>query len=217
MASATFVGVRPPARMNRRLERRRPRRATSRRPRRRRGRRVDEHGVGAVSSTRSRSGLAGRERLDHEADPLADAPAVVRRLVAVELRGPQPGPVADLDDPLRASRRGTRRRSGPRAAGGGRCRGRGRRRPAAATGAKTKPTASAPMATARRASSSVVMPQIFTNIGGEGYGAAVPLRVDVPQRPVPPRRGRPSARGARRRARRGSRRRRSDGGVLGRR
>ena len=30
-------------------------------------------------------------------------------------------------------------------------------------GAKTKPTASAPMATARRASSSLVMPQILTN------------------------------------------------------
>ena len=35
-------------------------------------------------------------------------------------------------------------------------------------GANTKPTASAPMATARRPSSSVVMPQIFTNIAGKG-------------------------------------------------
>ena len=36
-------------------------------------------------------------------------------------------------------------------------------------GAKMKPTASAPMATARSASSSLVIPQILTNISGERY------------------------------------------------
>ena len=36
-------------------------------------------------------------------------------------------------------------------------------------GANTNPTASAPMATANKASSSLVMPQIFTNMLGEPY------------------------------------------------
>src|SRR6187549_663226 len=36
-------------------------------------------------------------------------------------------------------------------------------------GANTKPTASAPIATANRASSSVVIPQIFTNMRTRGY------------------------------------------------
>ena len=50
-------------------------------------------------------------------------------------------------------------------------------------GANTNPTASAPMATASRASSSRVIPQIFTNTP-RCYGAAVPapgiaLRVGV--------------------------------------
>ena len=38
-------------------------------------------------------------------------------------------------------------------------------------GTKLKPSASAPMATARSASSSVVMPQIFTNTHGDGTGS----------------------------------------------
>ena len=47
-------------------------------------------------------------------------------------------------------------------------------------GANMKPSASAPSATARSASSSLVMPQIFTNIGADGTGSGIgtpwPLR-----------------------------------------
>ena len=55
-------------------------------------------------------------------------------------------------------------------------------------GAKTKPNASAPMATARRASSSLVVPQIFTNTEVRRYRAAPRESEMVRAKPYPSRR-----------------------------
>ena len=115
-------------------------------------------------AARSSARVARGERLDHERDSRRDVASRLGCLVPVQLRGAAARPCARSRPPARAARRGTRRPSSPRAADGERCRA----RPAGAIcrgdGAKTNPTASAPSATASSASSSLVMPQILTNI-----------------------------------------------------
>ena len=100
---------------------------------------------------------------------------VGERLTPVELRAAEAERVDQLDHPLLRARRGTRPTVMTPA---------GRRWRISATvsgttwrglpGAKMKPSASAPRATARSASSSLVMPQIFTHIGAEGTGLPPP-------------------------------------------
>ena len=137
-------------------------------------RRVDEHDVGrAVRRGRERR-IAGRERLDHERDPLADPAHLGERLAAVELRAGEADLAHDLDDALRALVAEHADGDDPR----------GRRWMMSRTvsmltcrrlpGAKTKPSASAPRATARSASSSLVMPQIFTNTRTRRYPGDAP-------------------------------------------
>ena len=129
--------------------------------------RVDqEQDVGAVlvDAGRAPGSPAGKRLDDRPAPARRTAPGVLGRLVsAVQLGRPQPDGLARSRPPARgASSRNTptvrisggRRRTMSRATFGAICR---------ATGRRSKPTASAPMATASRASSSLVMPQILTN------------------------------------------------------
>ena len=101
-ASATFSGVRPPARMHPTVERQ----PLGQHPvedltRAAAGGRVDEDGVGrGVLGHPVEHAVTGRERLDQELHPLADPLALGRGLVAVELHRVEPGGVDHLDHPL---------------------------------------------------------------------------------------------------------------------
>ncbi len=117
----------------------------------------------AVGRARDR-GIPGAEGLDDERDALSHVPHLGRRLAPVQLRTAETDAVDDLDhtarplvaedaDRHRARREPLQRRRGHRT--GVIWRG--------LPGTKLKPRASAPSATARSASSSVVIPQIFTN------------------------------------------------------
>ena len=61
---------------------------------------VDHHDVGAERGRSREVRVAAREHLDHDRHALADPSAVLVGLVAVELGGPQPRLVGELDDPL---------------------------------------------------------------------------------------------------------------------
>ena len=105
----------------------------------------------------------GGERLDDAADRRRTSATMLGRLVPVQLGGLQAGLVAQLDDPLGqlVAEHADGQDLGRQAAGDV-------VPPAGldlprSTGRTRTPTASAPMATANRASSSLVMPQIFTN------------------------------------------------------
>ncbi len=144
---------------------------------------VDQHDVDGAVAHRRQRGIAGGEGLDHERHPLADPADVGERFAAVELRAAEAERVDDLDDPLlrlvAEHADGDRPRTGA---------GAGSRPPSPGVtwrglpGAKLNPRASAPSATARRASSSLVTPQILTNIGVEGTGPPSVARVH--SRPV---------------------------------
>ena len=125
-------------------------------------RRVDHDRVGAVVIGAIEARVPRRERLDHHRHPGPDPPGLLGRLPAVQLGGPQPGVEADRHHPLghlvaeHADGEDLGRQPAGDVAGSG-------QRDLPWRGANTKPTASAPKATASRASSSRVMPQIFTN------------------------------------------------------
>ncbi len=116
------------------------------------------------SSARARASRAGGERLDDPPHlPAATSVDLLGRLAPVQLGRLHAGPVAGVDDPFGqlVAEHAHGQHLGREPAGdvvghllGSICRG---------DGANTKPTASAPRATASRASSSLVMPQIFTN------------------------------------------------------
>ena len=173
MASATLSGSSPPARIAARPPAPR-RRASSRRPgpiraseRRARSR--------SVARTARRPRRAGRERLDHPADRRGDLGDVLGRLPR---RGAGP-PSRRRGWTISTTRFGCSSRNTPTVRISGRqARGdvvdllRGDLR---GDGAKTNPTASAPMATARRASSSFVIPQILTNMRRDATRAGQPV------------------------------------------
>ena len=170
IACATFSPLRPPARSRRTPGGHR----VGERPVERGARPgvvgVDQHDVDRTVADRGERGIAGGEGLDHERHPLADPAHVGQRLAAVELRAAEAERVDDLDDPLlglvaeHADGDHTGREAVEdlaRPSPGVTWRG--------LPGANTKPSASAPRATARSASSSLVTPQILIEHRARGY------------------------------------------------
>ena len=125
---------------------------------------VDQHDVDRPVRDRGDRGITGGETLDHERHPLADPPDVGERLATMQLRAAEAEGVDQLDDALSSfvaehPHRDHARRQAmedlPTVSG---------TTLRALPGANTNPSASAPSATASRASSSLVMPHTFTHI-----------------------------------------------------
>ena len=99
MAAPTLSGRRPPDTMSRRGSTTPSARRQSNELARAGAGPVDQQELGAVLVEPLDVAVAGRKGLDGAGGPAGDPPGVLDRLDPVELHGPQPDLVGDLDDP----------------------------------------------------------------------------------------------------------------------